>query len=95
MGFNLFAVGKTKPEIETGLTEFFFLVLLSQVELQQGCALSVPCFLRGVERTFATELLLSKNTEALDSGRGERIQNGKIKSNSLKKRSGPNFNIKY
>lgn len=54
-----------------------------------------PCFPRGVEGTFAIELLFSKDTEALDIGRGERIQNRKPKSNSLKKRPGPNFNIKY
>lgn len=95
MGFNLFAVGKIKPEIKMVLTEFFFWCCTPEWSFSKNVHCLFPCFPRGVVGTFSIELLLSKDTEALGIGRGERIQNGKTKSNSLKKRSGPNFNIKY
>lgn len=76
MGFHLFALtylGKIKPEIETGLTEFFCWCCAPEWSSSKNVFCLFPCFPRGVEETFSIELLLSKNTEALGIGREERI----------------------
>lgn len=77
-----------------GLTDFFSWCCTPEGSSSKNVH-CLSCFPRGVERTFTIELLFSRDTEALGVGRGERIQNGKTKSNSLMKRPGPNLNIKY
>lgn len=58
--FNLFAVWKIKPEIEKGLTEYFFSWCYSpEVKLQQGCIVSIALFSQGHGGVGREPLLLN------------------------------------